>query len=372
MSKIYEALRQAELDRANKPSTTDVPPAQLDRVSVAREKNSEPAPVSVLDPLPEAPPPQPPPADFQPAPVPASFSAHPVSSFRDPVTVEPIPIPADRIDQLASAPIDPHSLDLTGVRALPWTPALDQLLALQESGSTVEQFRSLRSRLFEYRDLNSLKSVLVSSGLPQEGKTFVAVNLAAAFARHKSSRVLLIDGDMRRSRLHTVLGTTQGPGLTEYLSGKSSLSEVMQRADTTDPNHPVPIGLGSLTFIPGGFDHGKAADLSGNHRFDRLIESVSPFFDWIVVDSSPVNLVSDGVNLARACDAALLVARGAVTKYESAQRALAELKACKVLGFVLNAVQHPSEAGGYYGYGNYEPYYNPAEVPQEPMVATAR
>ncbi len=73
-----------------------------------------------------------------------------------------------------------------------------------------------------------------------------------------------------------------------------------------------------------------------------------------MVDSSPVNLVSDGVNLARACDGVLLVARGGVTKYEAAQRALAELKAAKILGFVLNAVHNPTVAGGYYGYDGYD------------------
>jgi Mrp family chromosome partitioning ATPase len=82
--------------------------------------------------------------------------------------------------------------------------------------------------------------------------------------------------------------------------------------------------------------------------------AVAPHFDWIVVDSSPVNLVSDGVNLARACDAVLLVARGGVTKYEAAQRALGELKASKVLGFVLNAVKNPPVSGGYYGYDGYD------------------
>lgn len=374
MSKIYEALRQAELDRAKKPSapqTTLAPEPEQERTgwqSKGERAGLEPAQEAVVPPSL---------LDARPGTTPGMFSGHSASIYSGVTSAgvasaEPVGVPAERIDQLASASIDPHALDLTGVRAVPWTPALEQLPALQESGSAVEQFRSLRSRLFEFRDLNSLKSVMVSSGLPQEGKTFVAVNLAIAFARHKSARVLLIDGDMRRSRVHSMLGTPQGPGLTEYLSGKSSLSEVMQRPDTEDAAHPVPAGLGSVTFIPGGFDHSKAADLSGNHRFERLIESVSPFFDWIVVDSSPVNLVSDGVNLARGCDAVLLVARGGVTKYEAAQRALGELKASKVLGFVLNAVQDVGEAGGYYGYGNYEPYYNPAEAPPETMVANAR
>ena len=66
----------------------------------------------------------------------------------------------------------------------------------------MEQFRSLRSRMHEFRDLNKLKSILVSSGLPQEGKSFIAANLAISFTRHKAARVLLIDGDMRLSLIH--------------------------------------------------------------------------------------------------------------------------------------------------------------------------
>jgi capsular exopolysaccharide synthesis family protein len=265
-----------------------------------------------------------------------------------------VPVPAAKIDEAASAPVDPPALDLTGIRYCVWKPSLRQLPAVEPRGPGVEQFRSLRSRMYEFRDLNALKSILVSSGLPQEGKSFVTANLAISFARHKSNRVLLIDGDMRRPTQHKLLGCSQGPGLTEYLGGKCTLSEVMQRPKAEDPNNPLPIGLAALTFIPGGSQFDKAADLSGNHRFDRLIETVSPFFEWIVVDSSPVNLVSDGVNLAHACDAALLVARGGVTKFEIAQRALTELKATKILGFVLNAVVNPTIAAGYYGYDGYD------------------
>jgi protein-tyrosine kinase len=199
-----------------------------------------------------------------------------------------------------------------------------------------------------------LKKILISSGLPQEGKSFVTANLAISFARHKEGRVLLIDGDMRRATLHKMLGAPQGPGLTEYLSGDALISDIIQRPVTNDAKHPVPSGLASLSFIPAGNEHDRAADLSGNQRFDELLEALSPHFDWIVVDSSPVNLVSDGVNLARACDAVLLVARGGVTKYQVTQRAIAELKASKVLGIVLNAVKDPPAAGGYYGYDGYD------------------
>ncbi len=362
MSKIYEALRQAELDRAQHAGAA---------APVAENSTGQP----ILDPVTHSIPHQEShllidaPSQLQP-----EITPIPRIEFPPPNTPrETIPVDPWEFTDRAAADVSSTSLDLAGVRSCSWNPSLDQLPALQERGSAVEQFRSLRSRMHEFRDLNSLKSILVSSGLPQEGKSFVAANLAIAFARHKASRVLLIDGDMRRSTLHKLLGTGQGPGLTEYLSGKATLIEVMQRPDAHDPGHPLHNGLASLTFIPGGFDHDKAADLSGNHKFDRLIESVSPYFDWIVVDSSPVNLVADAVNLARGCDAALLVARGAVTRYETAQRALGELKASKVLGFVLNAVDDPLVAGGYYGYDGYDGYdgYLPPKTPLEEPAGVA-
>ncbi len=307
MSKIYEALLRAEMDRvasiASRPDSPP-PPQQPDVQNGHRLEIARPAPLPIVSPEPP----------------PTSASA----------------------------------LDFAQIRQVTWKPSLAQLPATEERGAAVEQFRSLRSRMREFRDLNPLKSVLVSSGLPQEGKSFVAANLAISFARHKAGRVLLIDGDMRRSSQHKMLGTPSEPGLTEYLSGACSLGEVMQRMAPNQDGSPLPAGLGSLTFIPGGGDAENAADLSGSLRFQELIATASPFFDWIVVDSSPVNLVADGVNLARACDGVLLITRGAVTRYETVQRAQQELKASKILGCVLNAVPNPPTTGGYYGYDQYD------------------
>jgi protein-tyrosine kinase len=333
MSKIYEALRQAELDRAKTGSTQSDNGANSSAQALL-DTEHEPGYSSTIRSTVTIPPASRGGGDrTAPALVPKEAPGHPGGTRE--------------IDDAAA-------LDLSKVRLVAWNPSRIQLPALDERGSAIEQFRSLRSRMQEFRDLNTLKSLMVSSGLPQEGKSFVTANLAISFARHKAGRVLLIDGDMRRATLHKLLGCPQGPGLTEYLSGAASITDVMQRPDTDDPKHPIPTGLASLTFIPAGTEHDKAADLSGNRRFDRLISSVASHFDWIIVDSSPVNLVSDGVNLARSCDAVLLVARGGVTKYEVAQRAIAELKASKVLGIVLNAVKNPPVAGGYYGYDGYD------------------
>jgi protein-tyrosine kinase len=261
------------------------------------------------------------------------------------------PIVTESYSEPSTRSMGGESLDLSKIPARPWALSLAQLPALLERGPAVEQFRSLRSRIFELRDISPLKTILVSSGVPQEGKSFISTNLALSLARHKNSKVLLIDGDMRRYTLHQILGCESHPGLADYLAGKADVLDVMQRPETSQPptGGATPI-LPNLTFIAGGNGGDKAADLSGSPRFGELIRQASPHFDWIIVDSSPVLPVSDAVNLARWCDGVLLVARGGVTKFPVAQRAQSELKASKILGFVLNAVQETPEIGGYYGY----------------------
>jgi len=269
----------------------------------------------------------------------------------------PLRVTSTNPNHVSSVPSNtPEALgfDLSRIREASWSPNLSALPALQERGGALEQFRGLRSHIQQFRDLNNLKTLLISSGLPQEGKSFVSANLAISFARHKSAKVLLIDGDMRRGSLHKMLGTKNRPGLTEYLSRDADLEDVMQRARADEQAGPLPKGLSSLVFIPSGGDADNAAELSGSPRFAELLSRVSPLFDWIIVDTSPVNLVSDGVNLARHCDAALLVARGGVTEFKTAQRAVSELKASTILGFVLNAVPDPKSASRYYGYDSVE------------------
>jgi len=230
-----------------------------------------------------------------------------------------------------------------------WTPDEKRLPTLQSRGPAVEQFRVLRSRISEMRLDRKMKTILISSALPEEGKSFVAANLAIGLAKFRNKRVLLIDGDMRRGTQHLLLGTTKEPGLTEFLSGKARLEEVMQHCE---PSESLTLkSLASLTFISAGHDSENAADLSGNGNFQNLLNASYDKFDWIIVDSSPVTLVSDGTNLARCCDGVLFVARGGSTRYEVAQRALHELKAAHVLGVVLNAADVAPQVAGYYGYG---------------------
>jgi protein-tyrosine kinase len=240
---------------------------------------------------------------------------------------------------------------LENIPRRPWKPDIGQLPTLEDYGPGVEEFRSLRSRLHQISDSNHLKSILVSSSLPSEGKSFVSANLAISLTRSRNTNVLLIDADLRRPVLCKVMGCDPSPGLAEYLAGTAEVKQILHRDGAVAAGDAArPPNLHNLTFIPAGGHRGNAAELAGNARFQELMATLSPHFDWIIVDSSPVLTVSDAVNFARTCDSVLLIARGDVTPFDAAQRAYAEFRNSRVLGFVLNAVQGRKAEKSSYGY----------------------
>jgi capsular exopolysaccharide synthesis family protein len=238
----------------------------------------------------------------------------------------------------------------------PWNPTVDFLPTIRDRGESIEQFRGLRSQLHQFRDLAPLRTILVSSGMPAEGKTFVAANLAMSLARNKDNTVLLIDADLRQPRLHAILGAPSAPGLTEYLAGAVEVNAILQRNQVPRiVDAGIVRGIPDLTFIPAGAGGDNASELIANHRIEELIAALSPHFDWILIDSPPALAFADAIDLARAADAVLLVARGATTPFDVAQRAQAAFNNSRILGFVLNAVKDaPRNGSYYYYYGNQE------------------
>lgn len=212
------------------------------------------------------------------------------------------------------------------------------------SAHGAEQFRTLRSRLYEVRRNQALRTVLVTSSMPSEGKTFVASNLAQAIVRQPDRRVLLIDADLRCARLHVPLGAPSAPGLAEYLRGDADEITVIQYGQE-----------GNLCLIPGGSQATDPSELLCNGRMKKLLDRVAPVFDWIILDSPPCLPVADASILANLSDAVLLVVRAGVTPSEVAQRACQELQGKNVVGVVLNAVPEQDLNGSYYyqsyGYG---------------------
>jgi protein-tyrosine kinase len=201
-----------------------------------------------------------------------------------------------------------------------------------------EQFRTLRTRLYQLRDVSPVKRVLVTSAVAGEGKTFVATNLAQAIACERDRKVLLVDGDLRSARLHLPLGAPVSPGLSEYLRDEASEADIIQHGQE-----------GNLCFIAGGSGGGSnASELLSNGRLQKLLDRVAPLFDWVIVDSPPCLPVADASVLAGCLDGVLLVVRSKSTPSAMAQRACQELKKGNVMGVVLNAVEEIDSYGAHY------------------------
>jgi capsular exopolysaccharide synthesis family protein len=219
-------------------------------------------------------------------------------------------------------------------------PKTVMFAAANESRSGAEQFRTLRSRLYQLREATPLKRILITSALAAEGKTFVATNLAQAIAREKERKVLLIDADLRSPALHKPLAAPLTPGLSDFLRGEASDPEIIQHGQE-----------GNLCFIPAGNPGSDPSELLSNGALDKLLERLTPLFDWVIIDSPPCLPVADANVLAAHCDGVLLVLRSRSTPSAAAERARKELQKRKVIGVVMNAVEEAETYGGYYGYG---------------------
>jgi len=205
-----------------------------------------------------------------------------------------------------------------------------------------EKFRTLRSRLYQIASAQPLKRILITSSTPAEGKTFVAANLAQSFIRQENRRVLLIDSDLRASRLHVQVGASGRPGLSDYLRGDADEYQVTQVQND-----------GNLCLIPGGREVSNPSELLHSERMKQLLDRMSLIFDWIILDSPPSLAVHDASILADMCDGVLFVVRAGSTDFELAAKASSEFHEKKLLGVVLNRVDKSDSYGGYYyGYGS--------------------
>jgi len=301
MSRIHEALKKAEEERAKQPlAPPDPNAAEISQVGTAPEEE-------VL----------------------SGVGVEAVSAV--PPAVD------ERPDQLTVEVLR------TQVRRYTWHPNPQTLLFFDHGSYApgTEEFRTLRSRLYGMRDLKPLRTILTTSASPREGKSFIAANLAQIFSQQPERRTLLIDGDLRWSRLHLSLGTPSTPGLTEYLRGRANELAVLQRGP-----------LENLFFIPGGKHASDPAELISNGRFGNLLERLSPLFDWIVIDSPPAMAVSDSRVMGGMCDGVVLVVGAGVVSYELVQKACQQFDGKRLLGVVLNRAEprmtYSYKYSGYY------------------------
>lgn len=221
-------------------------------------------------------------------------------------------------------------------------PNLSIYSAHSNNSVGAEKFRTLRSRLYQIASAQPLKRILITSSTPAEGKTFVAANLAQSFIRQENRRVLLIDSDLRASRLHLQMGASETPGLSDYLRGDADEYQVTQVGKD-----------GNLFLIPGGSEISNPSELLHSERMKQLLDRMSLIFDWIILDSPPALAVHDASILADMCDGVLFVVRAGSTDFELATKASSEFREKNLLGVVLNRVDKSDSYGGYYyGYGS--------------------
>jgi protein-tyrosine kinase len=206
-----------------------------------------------------------------------------------------------------------------------------------ETNLGAERFRTLRSRLYQIASTRTLRTLVITSTVPAEGKTFVAANLAQSIVRQPERRVLLIDADLRASRLHLALGTQRAPGLADYLCGEAEVYNVLQKGEGSN-----------LCLIAGGKEVSNPSELLLNERMKGLLEQVTPLFDWVIVDTPPALPVHDASIIADLCDGVLFVVRAGVTDFEMAAKASADFQEKNLLGAVLNRVERGVGYGGYY------------------------
>lgn len=262
------------------------------------------------------------------------------------IAAEPTLLSVNEGSLQADSPMSPDRSLLQRCSHQKWNPDPSRLMFASDDNDVPgkERFRTLRSRLYQLREVRKLSVVAVSSAMPGEGKTFVSANLAYVFAKQHERRVLLIDADLRQSTMSALLGTPSFPGLSDYIADNRSLEEVIHRGDQQN-----------LFFLPSGRADQHPGELIASHKLQQLIEMLRPLFDWIVIDTPPVIPVSDASILAGLCDGVLLVVNAGSTDVDLASRAKTEFKSETLLGVVLNRCAEGGAEyykGHSYGYGS--------------------
>lgn len=196
------------------------------------------------------------------------------------------------------------------------------LIAHTEPKSYVsELFRTLRTNIQFMNSSKGLHSLLVTSTLPAEGKTWVASNLAVAFAQ-TDKKVIIIDADMRKCCLHNIFKVQLYPGLSNYLSGVNE--KKIENPDLSDYIRKTDID--NLYIIPSGNVPPNPSELLVTQQMITLLEDLKNEFDLIIIDGTPSKLVTDAVILSRLVDSTIIVTGHNVAKKDDLAKVVRDIK----------------------------------------------
>jgi succinoglycan biosynthesis transport protein ExoP len=215
-----------------------------------------------------------------------------------------------------------------------------------------ETFRVLHHRLELIRRRRPLRKLLVTSAIPKEGKTTVALNLAVALAR-ASHRVLLMDADLRHPGVHRTLGLPAQAGLGDWLEQRGEITALLRRV------HPH-----GFYYLPAGATQSNPGEVLRLSALAEFLTSTTGKFDWVVVDSPPLVPFVDAHHLSTLVDGVLMVLRRGVTPRFALEKAFASLDRAFVAGAVVNGARDVNH--GYYRYYGSERTATAASMPQTP------
>ncbi len=226
---------------------------------------------------------------------------------------------------------------------------IDKLVEKQPLSPFTENYKAIRTALLLSAADQPPKRILISSAQPGEGKTVTAINLATAIAQSEY-KVLLIDADLRKSRVHKALGLHNSKGLSTYLAGASDMDIIQQG--------PVP----NLFVIPAGPVPPNPSELLSSNRLNFMIRALSEEYDILIFDSPPLLSVTDALILSKVLDGTVIVAKAGKTVYDDVKHALKNLSDLNAhtLGVVINAFDTKKNEY-YYRYYNY--YYSDEKKP---------
>jgi capsular exopolysaccharide synthesis family protein len=222
--------------------------------------------------------------------------------------------------------------------SLPQDSKLICLTAPESFGA--EKFRFLGVRLRQLQHTRPLKKLLITSTIPEEGKSTVSANLATILARRQQPKILLLEGDLRRPSLSKQFGLSSLPGISEWLKGDPRPIRHIYRLE----------GL-NLWFLPAGHPPENPLELMQSGRLSQLLNQLEGWFDWIIIDSPPILPLADTSVWARLADGILLVTREGTTKRRMLQRGLQAIEQSKLLGAVVNSSTNTDHSNYYQRYG---------------------
>lgn len=223
------------------------------------------------------------------------------------------------------------------------THAVSLITLIDPSSPISEQYRTIRTNIqFASSADKQIKTLVVTSSGPAEGKTTTSGNLAVVFAK-SGQRVLLVDADMRKPTVYKTFNLNNASGLSTVLSTSTSVLEVAQKTV-----------IDNLSVLTSGPKPPNPSELLGSARMNQVIEEAKKLYDVVIFDMPPVVAVTDAQIMASKADGTILVVRENVARKEFLTKArdLLNMVQARIIGVVYNGAEHSKDSGYYYYYGN--------------------